>query len=445
MPPPPTARTSAYFGTKATYPDAPSTHASAVRAPPGATLVHVSLIARHGTRNPTKNGISRMRDLERFLRSTASHLPWLPDWSAVLRQYEAAEGDLTPAGRDEMRRLGYRFRVRYAALVGAPRAKPLKARSSSKRRAEESARAFLDGYRAAAVSLAAPPPVLRVLPEGSDVVVRYTERNSGYIDFSASHKQAVYDMLTAGKEPRAVQIARRMAKSLDVPSMRPELVRVVAEAAAFDCAHGRDASSPFLRMLEPEDSAFLESFDRVYRPIISVSHKFRTVAAPLVRDLCETLKSAKAGRAPPADLKFAHSQTLVPFLILLGIRDNGAPERRDGHFLPGLMGMCPFAANLAVELFRCSDGRRFWVRLRLQERYITSIPALAEHVRDGAVPLEPLLDFFRSVLDEDAQQQQLQQPAPDRLQRSPPSAVFMSALIQPAVVTAHALEQRVFE
>lgn len=432
-----------YFGTKATYPSPPSA-ASAVRAPPHTSLVHVSLIARHGTRNPTKNGISRMRDLERYLRANAAHLPWLPAWSRTLRSYEAAEGDLTPAGADEMRILGERFRARYAQLVGAAGAQPLLARSSSKRRAVESADAFLAGYKAVKVGHHAPDPDFRVLPVGDDRVVRYTERNTGYIDFSANHKQAVFDMLTSGKATRALQIARRMARTLGVPSMRPELVRVVAEAAAFDCAHGRKSMSPFVDLLEPDDSPFLEAFDRSYRPIIHNFAQFRSIASPLVRDLYATLKAAQAGRAPPADLKFAHSQTLVPFLILLGIDGNGLCKRRGEH-VAGLVGMCPFAANFCVELFRSDDGCNFWVRFRLQERYITSIPSLGDHGRDGVVPLERLLDFFQGVLEDEKRQHQLHKHERQELHKAPslPSAFVVPALM-PAVA-AHALEQRVFE
>jgi len=113
---------------------------------------------------------------------------------------------------------------------------------------------------------------------------------------------------------------------------------------------------------------------------------------------------AAKGNATTADLKFGHSQTLVPFLTLLRIEGNGLDPRAD-HYEPGLVGMCPFAANLTVELFKGSSvhgngtTRDYIVRFRLQEKYIAKIPALGEHGRNGNIPLDQLLAFFQQVID----------------------------------------------
>ncbi len=363
-----------------------------------------------------------MRELETFLRTAAPSLPWLPAWSRVLRGYEAEEGRLTPEGEAEMRAIGGRFRKRYARLLANETTKPTIAWSSSKERAVDSAAAFLDGYEAARRALAiqvapspAPAPTTHVLPEGEDHVVRYTKRHSAYIDFSARHKQAVFATLMSGHTTRASDIAGRMARKLGIPALRPELVRAIAEAAAFDNALGRQ-SSQFVRLLEPSDWPFLEAFDRAYRPVFEGCTRFRALAGPLVRDLATTLRAAKTGRAPVADLKFAHAQTLVPLLLLLGVEGNGLCPRRGEH-VPGLSAMSPFAANFCVELFACNKSydskgyRKFLVRFRLHERYIAAVPALGEHGRDGIVPLDKLLDFFQEVIDEDTRYQQ-QQPRP---------------------------------
>ncbi len=461
-----------YFGTKSTYPSPPSPADSSVRSPVGYQIIHVSFIARHGTRNPTKNGIERMRTLEAFLCDAAPNLPWLESWSSVLDGYESREGDLTPLGIAEMKAMGRRFQARYQHLVIALNSLPPLARSSSKRRAVESAAAFLDGY-CSNLPADCPVPVTRVLGESEDHVVRYTERNPHYYDYSVHHKNELHERLKTGKSPRALLIARRMACHLGVNSLRPELVRVVAEAAAYDVAHGRGAASPFLRLLRRDDSPFLEAFDRSFRPYIHNFHQFRSIAAPLIRDLVNTLTAAADGRAPPADLKFAHSQTLVPFLILLRIDGNGL-DTRSNEYVPGLVGMAPFAANFTVELFRKISNpvtntpnrgrtgklgpylKEFVVRFRLQERYVTCVPALGEHGRDGTVTLDKLLEFFQGVIEEEENHARLQkviaQGGAAGIRKSPslPTAPVMSPVVPGvlpgSVPTAScAIEQRVFE
>lgn len=399
-----------YCGTKTVYPEPPLS-SQVVRAPRDSVLVHVSFIARHGTRNPTTRGLRRMRALEQYLRAAAPHLPWLAEWNRLLDAYEAAEGKLTVEGEAEMRALGERFRTRYACLLGVPGlGEQVVAWASAKQRAVESAGFFLQGFEAANRRSGRPKeagrPATTVLHEGEDAVVRYTQRHSEYTSFSARHKEAVFSALTSGKTKRATEIASRMAAQLGARELQPDHVRVVAEVAAFDLAHGRKATSHFAQLLQPSDASFLEAFDRAYRPFWEGVSRYRAVAAPLIRELVDTLKLAKAGRAPGADLKFAHAQTLVPLLLLLGIEGNGLCPRR-GEYVPGLSAMSPFAANFCMELFqtnarRAGQALKFLVRFRLHERYIASVPALGEHGRDGVVPLERLLDFFGAIIDEDS-------------------------------------------
>lgn len=110
-------------------------------------------------------------------------------------------------------------------------------------------------------------------------------------------------------------------------------------------------------------------------------------------------------RGAGADLRFAHAETLVPLLLLLGIRSNGLhPTHPD--YRSGLAVMSPFAANLALELFEDVDANSgktvHFVRFRLNERYVERIPALKEQGANGVVLLDDLLAFFDRVLDDDA-------------------------------------------
>jgi len=184
--------------------------------------------------------LRRMKKLKAFLEASFDAQPaWLLNWGRLLEKYSESPGDLTRQGWQEMGDIGARFHTRYLDLLSIPDSAPL-AWTSSESRAVESSRAFLSGYER--IAHGKHKPSVHILSEAEDNVVRCTERNTQYIDYSVTHKAALHEKLASGKSPRAVQIAQRMARALDVPSMRPELVRVVAESAAFD--HQRFGEKP---------------------------------------------------------------------------------------------------------------------------------------------------------------------------------------------------------
>lgn len=204
------------------------------------------------------------------------------------------------------------------------------------------------------------------------------------------------------------------AKCLDM-----EQIRVLAEAAAFDCAHGR-ADSLFAAVLTDKDIRYLEDFERRYRPFFVGHERFGSVTAPLVQDLMDSLTAVveklRAGEPYVAcDLLFSHAEACVPLTLLLGIESNALPAG-DPRYRTGLSAISPFAANITVELFAPENGlpreRKneegtggeevetgpFRVRFRLHERYI-DIPALGEHGK-GFIDLDKLLEFWRSVVED---------------------------------------------
>lgn len=391
-----------YCGTKSSYPEPPP-GARAVDAPPGHRLAHVTLIARHGTRTPSKRSLERMRALHAELSLTAPDLPWLDAWAAVLADYAARISRLSGEGAEELRGLGCRFGMRYRALLSAPGARPPVGSASSDARCGASGSHFLAGL-AAAVALPGGPLRLR---RDADATLRYCWFDRAYNTFACTHTAQVERSLRTGEVPGIDAAAERMAEALGVPEVSREQVRVISDIAAFDIAHGRAQTSPFLPLLHPDDALPLAAFDRAVRPIFAWAARVRTLCAPLLRGLVKTLKLAQTGRAPAADFKFAHSETIVPLLLLLGIDGNGL-DVDDAEYRQGITAMSPFAANLALEVFENIHGPGHAVRLRLHERYVVTIPALGEAGCDGVVRLGALLAFFQGVIEEDNKKRRVQ-------------------------------------
>ncbi|PXF47535.1 Multiple inositol polyphosphate phosphatase 1 [Gracilariopsis chorda] len=455
------------FGSKSPYPEPiplQPLHIQPVSTSTSTTrLIHVSLIARHGTRNPTSSCLQRMTALQNWLLSAFSPTPqWLHDWSAQLNIYRASPGSLTSHGQQELHAIGSRFARLYARSLHDV-GNTVRLRSSYKDRAIASARAFLDGYRhtcstngfpqpnTLVVAENSPPPssnasesssvaesdpsdlsssdleadaqlptndsnsdlstdddtLLEILPSGSDAVLRYFERNQEYAQFAVQHKALTERHLSRGPlRPIATEIAARVSKGLGAShQMDPDLIRSVAEAGAFENAHGRFERSKFCRVLTPNDTAILELFEKYHRPFYQQHERFRAVAAPLVADLAQSLRASAARAGDPdvhaADLRFAHAETLVPLLFLLGIESNGL-SRKSPNYRTGLSAMSPFAANLSFELYeqQTASNTTHFVRLRLHERYVECIPALGEHGASGIVPLQHLLDYFDEIFEE---------------------------------------------
>lgn len=408
-------------------------------------LIHVSLIARHGTRNPTPRCIERMAALKTWLRNSlpTPHPIWLDHWDNQLQLYSKDAGQLTVEGERELWSIGRRFAATYASsLCQTPGA--YRIRSSNKKRAIDSAHAFVDGYWAYmdsnshlrlnipdsetdSDSDSDPGPrsishdsssllsveddfSVEVLQDGRDASLRFFDHHPEYSVFTTDHKASMEVDIARGTLCHLfADLASRLGASLGASKpLDVELVRVLGEACAFDIAHERHGTSKFCRVLSAKDAAILEVAERSYRPFFKGHERFRALAAPLVADLVESLTACidPSSTAPSyaADLRFAHAETLVPLLLLLGIESNGL-STDNPDYRAGLNGMSPFAANLAIELYESEDatGVSYFVSFRLHERYVERIPALGEQGRTGVVRLEHLMEFFGEVLNEGLQ------------------------------------------
>lgn len=260
-----------------------------------------------------------------------------------------------------------------------------------------------------------PRPRIDVMAPGDDAPLRFFDYHPEYAAFVRAHKieqrtrisrsPSVAAFLNGGCKDSKLSLGARLAAAFGVDTsvdenatcLHSEHVRVLAEAAAFDCAHNVE-DSVFTHALTQADIRNLEGCEERYRPFFAGHEKFGTVTAPLVQDLMSSLEAVveKARRGEPhiaCDLSFSHAEALVPLCLLLGINNPTEPGAK-----VGLSKISPFAANITIELFAPEDeGDNFTVRFRLHERYLTSIPALGVD-GVGYIPIGRLLDFCRKVL-----------------------------------------------
>lgn len=511
----------------------------------GSRLLHVSLLIRHGTREPTRGCAARMRRVHSLLSGLVAEVgspppAWLVAWERRLSEWERRPGLLAPSGVHEMHAAGGRFAQRYHAALadvyekGGGKVAGLLVRATYKERAVSSARAFAAGYMAkratwstdtggsTAGASAAPchrlrPPTERlihafcdgrgappgvttlrplggsrtttrrpllspgpvvVLSSGRDAALRFYDANTEYLSFVRRHK-AVGRAVTAAASPsapttvasdEAVPASTLKALGAALSGVAPAALTAagfglpelasIADAVAF----ATDTDGGVLADLldEPTVAALVAAEERV-RHFHRGHDRFAAATGPLCGDLARSLEAAAAvaaaqwggaakskrrkkkrcagggdsgGRRPAAvgDLRFAHAETLVPLLLLLGIDgdstdgdededdvdelvDAGSDDPDGGDVPPppsrprprrrsGMSAMCPFGASLAIELHAPPAGSAGdvppRVRFRLQERYVRVVRACAPHGADGSVDLPVLLSLLRRVQAEDA-------------------------------------------
>ncbi|TYG73226.1 hypothetical protein ES288_D04G084100v1 [Gossypium darwinii] len=190
--------------------------------PVGCTPIHLNLVARHGTRSPTKK---RMRELEKL----ASHikellkdakeknlspqkvpawlLKWESPWKGKLRG-----GELDTKGEEELYQLGIRVRERFPDLFNEeyhPDVYPIK--TTQVPWASASAVAFGMGLFSGNGSLGlARHRAFAVTSESraSDITLRFFDCCQTYKDFRKSHEPAVVKL----KEPIIAEITSALAK-----------------------------------------------------------------------------------------------------------------------------------------------------------------------------------------------------------------------------------------
>ncbi|KAB2034340.1 hypothetical protein ERO13_D04G070400v2 [Gossypium hirsutum] len=363
--------------------------------PVGCTPIHLNLVARHGTRSPTKK---RMRELEKL----ASHikellkdakeknlspqkvpawlLKWESPWKGKLRG-----GELDTKGEEELYQLGIRVRERFPDLFNEeyhPDVYPIK--TTQVPWASTSAVAFGMGLFSGNGSLGlARHRAFAVTSESraSDITLRFFDCCQTYKDFRKSHEPAVVKL----KEPIIAEITSALAKRYEFNFTRQDI-----SSLWFLCKQETtllDITDQACSLFSPTEVALLEWTDDLEVFMLKgygKSLNYR-MGVPLLKDVIQSmdqaLKAKEDNQAPgsyeKARLRFAHAETVVPFSCLLGLFLEGSDFQRIQKEEPldfppkppknrswrGSI-VAPFAGNNMLVLYSCpaNSSSKYFVR-----------------------------------------------------------------------------------
>jgi multiple inositol-polyphosphate phosphatase/2,3-bisphosphoglycerate 3-phosphatase len=342
------------------------------------------LLARHGTRWPTKSKLLRVNSLGSNL-FTHSQLPqdhWVvKQWRSPVEDKVDVAGRLHPAGFNELRSLGERLRSRFPSLISSTSASiPLIA--TAVKRTSESAQAFADGF------LPQQSTSIITAPKDRDPLLRPFDMSSEYITLEMTMKSR----LKAWKTPYWCQLTKKIRSRLNLSRLvSPDEVDDLWQLLLVE--GGLDGEFRSAGLFDSEDISLLEWLDDVdlyvrrgpYHPL-----NYR-IFEPLLQDLMRSLHRAAAEgfEGPRMRLLFAHCETLIPFVSLLdlfkhreGCRSKEqCSELADSDSFAQAVpfvedrawrsaAISPYGSNLLVVLYRQESSSDFLIRLYYNEQLV---------------------------------------------------------------------------
>ncbi|XP_049411718.1 uncharacterized protein LOC125874746 isoform X2 [Solanum stenotomum] len=371
--------------------------------PDQCTPIHLNLVARHGTRAPTKKKIRELEALDAHLevlvRDEKEHkqsLEKIPAWLAGWRspwKGKVTGGELIAEGEDELYHLGIRVRERFPDLFNEeyhPDVYSIK--TTQVPRASASAVAFAMGlfnergklgpgrHRAFAVTSES---------RASDIILRFHDCCQSYKAFRKSQEPNV-DKL---KEPLLNEITRELVGQYGLNFTNQDV-----SSLWFLCkqeASLLNITNQACSLFSPSEVSLLEWADDLELFILkgygdTLNYQ---MGVPLLEDVVQSMEQAikakEEGYAPgiyeKARMRFAHAETLLPFSCLIGLfleeSEFELIQREESLELPpkppknrnwrGSI-VAPFAGNNMLILYSCQldNSSKYFVQVLHNERPI---------------------------------------------------------------------------
>ncbi|NP_957394.1 multiple inositol polyphosphate phosphatase 1b precursor [Danio rerio] len=377
-----------YFGTKGRYEevnphlldDVLFVNKSQV-APPSldCRAIHMVSVIRHGTRYPTTKNVRKIAQLFDLVKSDSLRLAssWLNDLKTWKMWYtEDMDGRLVEKGRDDHRHLAMRLAKSFPTLITADhlRANRIEFMTSSKHRCVDSVKAFQEGlHRLWDVQ------DMDYQHYVDDSLMRFFDHCEKFVEGVENNKTALKEVQRFKSSSEMDSVRRKISSRLQIPYDR--ITADMAEAAFFLCSYEfaiKSEYSPWCELLDESDAQVLEYkndlkqyWKRGYGHDIN-----RKSSCPLFHDIFSRLDNAAKDHRfgevkKTATIQVGHGETLLPLLSLMGFFKDEKPLTSENFALQRKRvfrssKILPYAANVVLVLYECSDGLR--VQLFLNEK-----------------------------------------------------------------------------
>ncbi|KAJ8359443.1 hypothetical protein SKAU_G00159680 [Synaphobranchus kaupii] len=397
-----------YFGTKGRYEEANPhllddilyVNKSNVEPPSSdCKAVHITAILRHGTRFPSKKYIKYMKNIYSLVLTKANGSEsWLRDLQTQWNMWynEEMDGRIAQKGRDDLSHLAVRLATSFPTLLSEEnlRNNHFQIITSSKHRCVDSIKAFEEGLANLWKN-----EDLEFNHGENDELMRFFDQCRRFIQNVANNSTALTEMDLFRSKPEMRRVQEKVADRLQVPysNITTDLVEAAFLLCAYDFAI-KTENSPWCRLFDEEDAQVLEYLNdlkqfwkRGYGHDIN-----RKSSCSLFHDLFNRLdrvaNASRFGQVTEAvTIQMGHAETLLPLLTLLGFFKDELPlnssnyaSQRDRMFRTSRI--IPYAANLVLVLYDCTEGLRLQALLNEKPLYFPNVshPAPLYHtVKQG--------------------------------------------------------------
>jgi hypothetical protein len=366
-------------------------------------IVQIQLIIRHGTRYPVTSGIQAITNTLHQLNSSPNTI--LTGWVKSYNNTYIAErtGQLHSHGQRELYLIGRRFAARYPTLIHNLVDKEgmitqrFRASSSWSSRTLQSAQSFCAGVFEKQGNLGAARLV--TVP-----IFSLTKNNDSLIAFHKTcprwQKEAkirTAQIMAPVIEAYVGPIAARLTHALDIHVSVQDVLGFFSACRSEVAMH--HTLDTFCKLFEKDDINKLEYIDDLkhyYKYAYGLPYINDKMACDLGKFILKSLDEAVKGKdAFALDIKFGHSETLLPLRTLLGLYQDDPPLSPNSTE-KGLASRCfrlskfgYFANNLAVQLLSHKSTKEKYVRVLDNEKPI---------VIDGCDSTMCSFSQFRAVL-----------------------------------------------
>jgi len=364
----------------------------------------IQLVARHGTRNPTTSDVNSLNAMEKIIFDNrdsinASAYSWILRWRSPFTLDN--QGELVTPGEMEHFNLAIRMKQRYSLLRHPYNPAIYNIQATVVSRASQSASSF--GYGLWKDS--------GKLPQGFQPFSIYSE--SGSMDFTLRffancplYKQNAKSELANYEIQKYLEsifprIQAKLNQRLGGTWVTAELIDTMYTACVFQVAINgvQDRWCALFDQEDIEQIEYLNDLEAYWLKSYGFPINYQ-MTCPLIKEIIGLFDAKIDGKFPlaKAKLRFAHAETVIPLIAVLGLYKDPYPLQwntsneniqnrkfRTAHF-------SSFASNVAFLLLNC-DGQ-FMIQVLSNE-----IPVLVPGCPDVNCPYDVFRGLFQSYLD----------------------------------------------
>lgn len=378
--------------------------------------IHINLLARHGTRHPSKKDVRRINTMVKVVNELYKsgfkfkfnnvEFPWVVPFT------DDNDKLLIARGEEELYNLSKRLRHRYQDLFKSPLSvEDIRFVSTKTSRTLQSAMAFALGLMEGKGTLGnckMRPVDIHSRDKENDPILRFFDLCPKYKQTVSKNKSSLYEHHNFRETLPMVQVVERVrlhfgnSSVLTASHIIGMYVACVFEYAIFE----RD--NTWCSVFTEEDFEVLEYYQdlkhywkRGYGH--DINHKMAcNLLAVILRDIKNSLNVSSISRKK-GFFRFAHGETLQPLYCMLELFKEDEHMRADNFHkksqrLYRLSKIAPFGGNIALVVYNCSEGESeideesFQVEVLVNEQPV-SVPCCGP----GKCSLRKFLKCFEDI------------------------------------------------